>query len=314
MNGPAPRPLVGIDKDDLRELSRLSTGRGFAIIALQWLVIAAAIAAAKLSGLWLVTLAATVVIATRQHALAVLMHDAAHHLLHRNKRVNDFVGNVFVSFPLLVSTHRYRVHHLRHHRYLNTDQDPDLVYRIGPPSRAALIRQLLAGLVGLNTMRTLNAVSYFGLIGPLFRPADSESGLPRADKRLAVVFLLSAAGIIAALGIWLDVLIYWLLPMATVLTPILRLRAFAEHAGCPNTNDLDAARTVDAGIVERMLLAPCNVHYHVEHHLYPSVPLYHLPRLSQRLRRQAVFRENACLNNGYFVGRPRVVDDVALRA
>lgn len=310
MSGSVPLPAVSLAKDELRQLSRLIPSRGFAVVALQWLIIAAAIAVAKMAASWPATIAAIVVIATRQHALAVLMHDAAHHLLHRNKLVNDLAGNVFLSFPLLISTHRYRVHHLLHHRYLNTEQDPDNAKRIGPGTRRELMWQLLADLAGINALKTLTIISHFGLIGPLFKPADTADGLPLLDKRLAIGFLIATAAVLAASGIWIDALIYWVVPMVTVLTPILHLRALAEHGGCADTHDLNAARTVDAGLIERLLLVPCNVHYHLEHHLYPSIPFYHLPELSERLQAQAVFRDNAHFNKGYFIGRPRVLDEV----
>jgi len=74
--------------------------------------------------------------------------------------------------------------------------------------------------------------------------------------------------------------VLWVLPAVTLLQAILRVRAILEH-GAPAGYDspLQAARTHHCGPLGRFFLFPHHVGYHVEHHLYPAVPHYHLPRL-----------------------------------
>ncbi len=50
--------------------------------------------------------------------------------------------------------------------------------------------------------------------------------------------------------------------------------------------------------LERILVAPLNVGYHLEHHLYPSVPFYRLEELHRRLMRVDVFRNQARITRG----------------
>ena len=75
-----------------------------------------------------------------------------------------------------------------------------------------------------------------------------------------------------------------------MLQPILRLRAIFEHGGVQDlSSPLTAARsnrtTGSVGAwVARTVLFPHHVNYHLEHHLYPAVPHYHLPRLHGLLR------------------------------
>ena len=82
----------------------------------------------------------------------------------------------------------------------------------------------------------------------------------------------------------------WVLPLLTVLQPILRLRAIAEHGAVADlSSPLTAARTnrTSGSLVDRLaraLLFPHHVNHHLEHHLYPAVPHYHLPALHQLLR------------------------------
>jgi fatty acid desaturase len=302
---------ITLSPAELRRFSHLDVARGLIGVARQWFIISVAITVATSTQSWVVYLVAIVVIATRQHALAVLMHDASHYLLHRNRTVNTIVSNLLLSFPLLISTDRYRRHHLLHHRYLNSDRDPDRDDSIAPASRRALMLLLGKDLIGLSAIRTLTTMSYFSVLGAMFKPSSSADGLPPLERRLAIVFFSGVPAIVLVLGAWWQLLILWIVPMMSVLPPILRLRALAEHGACASTNQLDSARTVDAGVIERMLLAPCNVNYPQEHHLYPSVPFYHLPALSRLLREQREFIDHAQLNAGYLIGDPSVLHDVA---
>jgi fatty acid desaturase len=90
------------------------------------------------------------------------------------------------------------------------------------------------------------------------------------------------------LGGWRAVGLYavlWVLPAVTVLQAILRLRAVCEHGAVADlSSPLTAARThipsfTVPWLLARSLLFPHHVNYHIEHHLYPAVPHYHLRRL-----------------------------------
>jgi fatty acid desaturase len=78
-------------------------------------------------------------------------------------------------------------------------------------------------------------------------------------------------------GWWREYLLLWMLPLFTVLQVLLRLRAVCEHGAVPDTsNPLTAARTTIAPAWARFFLFPHHMNYHIEHHLYPSVPHYRL--------------------------------------
>jgi fatty acid desaturase len=114
----------------------------------------------------------------------------------------------------------------------------------------------------------------------------------RADRWLVVAFQLGAPLAAwtfgGARGLTLYIL-FWALPLLTVLQPILRLRAILEHGAVSDfASPLTAARTnrtwgTAANRIGRALLFPHHVNYHLEHHLYPAVPHYHLPRLHRVL-------------------------------
>ncbi len=82
----------------------------------------------------------------------------------------------------------------------------------------------------------------------------------------------------------MEYLILWLLPLLTLLQPILRFRAICEHGA---VNDLDnpmkASRTNTGPAWIRFLLFPHSVNFHIEHHLYPSIPHYNLAECHKEL-------------------------------
>jgi fatty acid desaturase len=93
-----------------------------------------------------------------------------------------------------------------------------------------------------------------------------------------------ALALFAWSGYLVEYLVLWILPLVTVVQAILRLRAIAEHGATTDfSSPLTAARTnVLPGWLE-WLVFPHRVNYHIEHHLYASVPHYHLPRLHREM-------------------------------
>ena len=58
------------------------------------------------------------------------------------------------------------------------------------------------------------------------------------------------------------------------------IRAFCDHAVQDIDDDrADPKRLISyhTPLVEAMFLAPHNMHFHAEHHLWPSIPYYNLP-------------------------------------
>ena len=106
-------------------------------------------------------------------------------------------------------------------------------------------------------------------------------------------------GICAALtvtGTWAQFALYWIVPFCTWHMLAQYVRLICEHSGMPeNAGAYALTRTTLARPWERFLLVPRNIHYHVEHHFYPSVPFYNLPALHDALMAQAGYRENAVI-------------------
>ena len=58
-------------------------------------------------------------------------------------------------------------------------------------------------------------------------------------------------------------------------------------------------RTTYANWLEKLLFAPNNVNYHLEHHLMMGVPSYNLPKMHHLLKDKG-FYKNALLEKGYW--------------
>ena len=89
---------------------------------------------------------------------------------------------------------------------------------------------------------------------------------------------------IALIVVWASaielLILYWFLPMFTWLIFIFRVRSIAEHSAIQGHYSAYAStRTTCVSLIERIFVAPKNVNYHIEHHLYPSVPFHRLPQL-----------------------------------
>jgi fatty acid desaturase len=236
---------------------------------------------------------AVLVIGTRQHALFVIAHDAAHYLLYRDRAVNDLVGRACATVQGL-SMCTYRVIHRLHHNNLYGALDPDTALHGGyPRGRAYLVRKLLKDLAGLTAWKTY---AYFLGGAPALntstnvamRPLDDTSEKlrreARRDRNFVIVFHAAALAAAAWSGYLAQYLVLWILPLVTVVQAILRLRAIAEHGATTDfTSPLTAARTNLGPAWLQWLIFPHHVNYHIEHHLYASVPHYHLPALHREM-------------------------------
>jgi fatty acid desaturase len=292
-----------LEAAQLAPFTRLDDRRGVLAPALTFLAIALLVWAgwsAWQAGAWALVAACALLMGTQQHALFVLAHEAAHYRLFSSRALNDAIGRLAATLGG-ISMCTYRVTHRLHHNHLYGTQDPDLALNAGyPRGRAYLVRKLLIDLSGRTAPRTY--AYFFGAPAidtdarRALRPLDDTSPAlrtaARRDRGVVVAFHLGAPLVALLLGGWRGLAAYavlWLLPLATVLQALLRLRAVAEH-GAPAgyESPLTAARTNlpgrgPLGWLVRLALFPHHVNYHIEHHLYPAVPHYRLAALHRRL-------------------------------
>jgi fatty acid desaturase len=269
---------------------------------------------------WWVTLLCLFGIASFQHGLLVIMHDASHYRLFKNRDLNDFVANIFLAFPHFVTTEGYRLSHLLHHQFLNTDKDPDYVGRIGKPdwefpkSKPRVFWLLTKDVFGNGFFEMLKKLyRYARQAGLKSGNNPSHAHAPMGYRQASPMFRWSYYALmcvsLTAFGVWTKYLLYWLLPAFWLLPAILRNRSLAEHFGLRWSHELNSSRNVIPNFIERIFLCPWGVNFHLNHHLFPSVPFYNLRKLENTLLENPFFRHNSHENVGYIIGRkPYILD------
>jgi len=295
-----------VDAKTLKRLSRLSPWRTGLAIVLDWGVIAAAIAASEITGSWLVYPVAIAIIAGRMHALAGLMHDFAHYRFIANKRLSDAVGDLLLGWPLLATVDGYRRNHLAHHRYTNTDQDPDWVIKLGtreftfPQEMRFALLNFLGYFVGVSSLRDMRSV---------LRRIEADDPFSRRYKLTRLGYYLAMAVLFTALGVWQGFLLYWLVPYLTLFFLLLYVRSVAEHFGptMEHDHELTHTRTVLPHFWETWFFAPHGLNFHLEHHVYPSVPFYRLGELHRAMMANPAFAARGHVTRGYSTGLVREV-------
>lgn len=283
--------------DLTRELSKVSNAAALWAIARQWIGIAAAVAFVVYVGRWWAWPIAAIFIATRQHALLVLMHEASHHHLLSNRKLNDIISDLFCAFPSNVTTVGYRYQHAEHHRHLNTAQDPYWVIMQAQPAWHFPRTPLRAAAVFLGDCLGLYVPDHAKAIGPwtyLSRLAGkSQPKLTAGEHLRYALFMGTLITSLTLAGGWLHYLLLWIIPQSTVLMAFFRLRSLGEHPlEKDNTlTETQESRDVPGRLLERILIAPLNINYHMTHHVFPSVTFNNLPRMHARLEQEGLFQK-----------------------
>ena len=289
---------AALSQDEIRQFLQLDDRLSWQSIATNWALVGAAFALVAWWPNLPTILLALFVIGARQLGFAILMHEAAHRTLFRNRRVNDWVGNWLCAYPVWSDLYPYRPYHLQHHAKTWTEADPDLALATPfPITRASLRRKIWRDLSGQTGWKRFRAT--------LRRDLGRSRG---RVKRNFDAGLEALHGVIITNAILLGVLtlfghpalyLLWIGAWFTTYSLAMRIRAIAEHAMIPDPDsDLRNTRTTVASWWERLLIAPNYVNFHLEHHLLMTVPHYHLPRLHRVLRERRVLDE-ACVTRGY---------------
>lgn len=246
--------------------------RGIVAIGRDWLLIGVAIGVSLKLDHWAVYVAAVWVIGCCQYALGeVLLHEASHYNLLKNRRLNDLM-EVFYALPFFQTLKEYRRQHGLHHSHLGQRYHDHVVddfhtFRLHEPRTSLWVAWFVKPLLG-----------YPGFVytkGLLVPDKSSQGTADYLDLRLAG-FWLSVVSACWALGV-LDLLFfYWIVPMYWVFCSLLFWSEVREHF-----RTRTGTRSTLGPIYNRFFH---NQGYHALHHTYPTVPWYRLPRAFEALR------------------------------
>ena len=224
----------------------------------------------------------------------VIVHEAGHRSLFKSRVANDiagFIGSIFCFVPL----YPWRSIHYQHHKWVGViDKDPTQNELMGMKKWGAGMN-LLFRVIWFTWFPLMFFVFIFRLFwGKPFRD------LMKGDKKNAIQGFISLAVIlaprIAVLSVfgWKWALLY-LGPMSYAYLFVNEQVSLPQHSGLfpflshdhpkpiPFHEQDQVSRTTAKPGLLPVLLA-FNFNLHTEHHLYPSVPWYWLPRVGARIK------------------------------
>lgn len=271
--------------------------KGFILKALSaWFSIAVALFVAIYLGNWFVSVLAIMYIGTRQNILGLLVHEQTHRLGFKTK-LGDYIANIFCAYPLGVTLEGYRKVHLAHHDHFFTEEDPDYIRKQGiawsfPKKAKDFFLLVLGDLFGLNIFKNYKS---------------KQAGIVNAEYNIhgpiLVLIRIACFGILFYLltiyGVWSYFLLYWALPLFTVLQVIVRWGAICEHRyNLINPSLEEATPMILPTWWERLILPNINFNYHIYHHWYVSIPFTRLPEVHKIYQKEGLVKSGNVFN-GY---------------
>ncbi|MCB0393279.1 MAG: fatty acid desaturase family protein, partial [Bdellovibrionales bacterium] len=286
-----------LTREQIENLMKPSNFRGCIAVATTWMMILGSFALLFYFPNVFTFLISLIILGGRHLALAILMHDCSHYSLFRTRRLNDWVGQWMCAYPTWQDLKRYRVHHLRHHKYAGTEDDPDIdLVRGFPTTKSSLIRKFARDLLGITGLKRVYGLLLMDLGFIEYTvSSDVKKTLPGRYNwmgRTKLFFQTTGGMIITNFALFLFVQtifaswVFWVWPLSylTTFSLFLRIRSIAEHA-C-TTMDIDplkSTRTTLASPIARVTVAPHRVNYHLEHHILMNVPYFRLKKLHRLL-------------------------------
>ncbi|AFZ01241.1 fatty acid desaturase family protein [Calothrix sp. PCC 6303] len=275
------KPLV--NPKILKELhTNVSHSHNWRILIFLTLYVVAADAAFLLSQTitsnwyYLACLPLYVVAAASLHGISLFTHEGVHGVLHQNPHWNRIIS-IICALPVGQNYSAYKVLHLQHHQHLGLKGDPDHYSNYTKWNWLQFLMHWGRLIIGYPVY--LVVIPILG-----FRQGNA------ADKIWIVIEVVLLGIVTTALilsPIERDLLISgWLIPMMFINTMV-NIRGMSQHTLLEHEFDpILGTRTITTNAVTRFFM--CNENYHLEHHLYPGVPWYNLPKLHQELKDELI--------------------------
>ena len=199
------------------------------------------------------------------NACVLLVHEGMHGILLSSRRLNGWLSVVLGLFCLCSFT-SYRVLHQAHHKHLGSHNDPDDYYAYTSSKKLFWL---------LQWMRLLCATFVYLPLLPLM--AWRRARFQERRQILGECALMAFTYSLLAHTVPFQALkLYWLYPLVLV-GFFTNLRGLVQHGLCDRHDSLMASRSIHPHpLVARLMLYE---NLHLEHHLFPEIPSYHLPQL-----------------------------------
>lgn len=284
-----------LTKEEISELTTKTNYHGLIMLGFDWLVITSVFVLAAVFPNPVTIFLGIIVLGGRQLAFGVLVHECGHKILFKSPWLNQFCGTWLCGYAIFSDMRSYSKGHLKHHQFAGTRDDPDLPnYQDYPIPLSRMRRKITRDLTGQVGYRRIKSIWH------------ATINLARLDKQMRIHVIRSLGINLAMLAVmtltghpWLYLM--WLVAFMTSHMLVSRIRQIGEHGAVPNLfsqDPRDNTRTVYANPLEKLLVAPHGVNYHLEHHIIASVPIYRLKQLHETLLGKGIY-ENTHFPRGY---------------
>lgn len=214
------------------------------------------------------------VAAASLHGISLFTHEAVHGVLSSNHTINRTMG-IACALPVLQNYSAYKVLHLRHHKHLGQEGDPD---HYDNYSRWTWL---------VFTMHWVRLIIGYPIYIVMIPILGYRQGRPSERRWIVfevVLLLLLMAAVIASPLPWALLLHVWLIPMLIINT-LVNIRGMSQHTFLEQPDDpVQGTRSILTNPVTTFFM--CNENYHLEHHLFPRVPWYNLKQLHTAIKDQ----------------------------
>ncbi len=266
---------------EVRRLHRLRPARHFAVLARQLVLWGA--------GLWLagsftnplLWVPGAVLCGLVVFDFTVLLHEVVHDAVFRRKntRANRLLGLLY-AFPVGISATQFTRWHLDHHDALGSATGDPKRHRLSPRRNARWLKLLYATPALFPIYFRAAARETATYPAPLRRTIARERAVTVAGHVLLLALVAGTLG-------WGVALRAYLVPWFLVFPVFFTINRLGQHYDIdPDDPAHWSTPVAPSPFWDRAFLWS---NYHLEHHWYPRVPFYNLPRLHRLLR--PVFRE-----------------------
>lgn len=224
------------------------------------------------------------------HLLGWIGHESFHFNMFSGKRANVLTGLFFSSMIVGHNGFGFALSHWLHHRFTNQPEDPDwqIYARFRSPLRRFFLARLSADRQYLKN----------GLRAAVGKWDSDMRGFPLSPEEIRWNARLNLLLSLFWMGIYGGIIIRH--PLAGILSvglPLLLvtlltgLRPYLEHAGTQK-GLFSTSRTRTSPLLSLFYFFN---NYHLEHHLYPKVPCYNLPRVHAWLGKAGILEKEGAL-------------------
>lgn len=295
-------------KQRLRPLTRLDNHHGLLAVLEDYLVLSCAIAAFFLSPYFYPLCLLT--IGTRQRALATLLHESAHKTLCRNRSLNYLLGTTFSGHLIFQMYQPYLQSHVHfHHKHLGKAKvDPDFSFHQSEGLYDEQSHRHFRWKFLIKPWLFLNAHKHLAyLFNARFRVKTVRKKSAYTYELIQFSTLWAILATTATVfGLWLEILLLWLVPYLTTFQAINWYCELVEHFPMPDVDALDIEMTRNrfSPPIERFFLGIHGENYHLEHHLHPGIPFWRLAN-ANTIRREDIHYDKLNTEMGGLITRSK---------